>query len=186
MKITSLKALLIGFALLTSGIVSAEVAQEQRESAAQKEQRIEKDLNELFLNGMNSAAVRLDKTQQVKPFAVMKRADGTIGTFEIKDTEKSKSMSVMDKALSVRKLLIELAAEKQIVASVLVMYATVGKKGEKPRQGLTFEVEHAEGVSMMRFLPVTQKPLENDQINPTLVFEIESIVSTAKPKTVFR
>ncbi len=150
MNITSLKAVLIIISLLIAGNVHAE----KEETNKQKELRIENDLTTLFQRGMNAAAVKLGKTNEVKPFAIIKRTDGTFGVFEIDKADGSTSQSVMDQALSVRKLLIELALAKQIEASVLVMYALVGADGKETHQGLTFEIEHKEGVSLMRVLPV--------------------------------
>jgi len=66
-----------------------------------------------------------------------------------------------------------------------VMYATVRQKGKAPRQGLIFEIEHIDGVSLLRFLPISKIKDEQGKESGKLLFELEALSTTVKPKTVF-
>ncbi len=162
------------------------VAEEMPESAKQKEIRIESELNELFLTAMKTSAYRLDKTREVKPFGVITKNDGTLGVFAATDNEEAiKKMSVSEQSASVRRVLIELATKNQITSSVMVMYSVVRQKGKDTQQGLMFEIEHAEGISLMRFLPLTEKENPSDKANKRMVLELKALTTTVKPATVF-
>ncbi len=166
-----------------SSAASAEKALETMpESLKQKEERLESDLNALFEVAVKTAAYKLDETKQVPPFGVIKKMDKSIGVFEAKG---GKFKTVEEKSASIRRLLIELAASQQIEASVMVMYSVVKQKGKDTQQGLMFEVEHKEGISIMRFLPITKKEDPTDKTKTKLVFELQSLVTNVKPQTVF-
>jgi len=176
-KVLSVAALLVS-SLCFSAV---SIAEKMPESSKYKEARIEKDLNDIFERGLNVAAFKLDKKENVRPFAVIKKNDGSVGVFELDAYKIKKGMSVNQMSYSVRRYLTELAIAKQIQASVLVMYAVVRPKGEDARQGISFEIEHIDGVSMMRFLPVSQAEGGAGK----LIIHTESITSTIKPATVF-
>jgi F420-0:gamma-glutamyl ligase len=180
------KVLTIATLLLSTVCFSVgSVAEKMPESDKFKEQRIENDLNDLFTRGMNAAALILGKKEDLHPFAIIKKYDGTLGMFELDNSEKTKGLSVNQKALSIRRYLTELAIAKQIEATVLVMYAVIQPKGKEPRQGITFEMEHIEGISFMRFLPTSNYVDEKDASNNKLVLNTEAISDVAKPVTVF-
>jgi len=160
-------------------------AEKMPESSKHREVRIETDLNNLFTRGMNAAALKLGKKEDLHPFAIIKKYDGSLGTFELENSEKTKDFTVNQKALSIRRYLTELAIAKQIEAAVIVMYAVIRPKGEEPRQGITFEMEHIEGISFMRFLPTSNYVDEKDASNNKLVLHTEAISDVAKPVTVF-
>ncbi len=180
-KVLSVAALLIS----TVCFSGASVAEEMPESPKQKELRIEKDVNELFQRGVRMAATELDVRKEVKPFAVIKKRDGTYGVFGTGNTEKNAKLSVDDQTASIRKYLIELVVADQIDASMQVMYATVKQDGKPPRQGLMFEIEHINGVSLLRFLPISKIKDEQGKESGKLLFELEALSTTVKPKTVF-
>jgi len=176
-KVLSVAAVLIG-SVCFSG---ASVAEEMPENPKYKEARIEKDLNDIFERGLRLAAYKLDNKEDIRPFAVIKKNNGKVGVFELDANQVSEKMSINKMSFSVRRYLTELAIAKQIQASVLVMYATVEPKGEKARQGLSFEIEHLDGVSMMRFVPIS--PAEDE--NSKLIIHTELISAAIKPATVF-
>ncbi len=176
-KVLSVAALLIS----TVCFSVSTIAEKMPESPKHKEFRIEKDLNDIFERGINVAAFKLDKKEDIRPFAIIKKNDGTVGVFELDGNKIKEGMSVNQMSYGVRRYLTELAIAKQIQASVLVMYAMVKPEGEEARQGISFEIEHIDGVSMMRFMPVSKVEGEEGK----LVIHTESITSTIKPATVF-
>ncbi len=180
-KVLSVAALLVSSLCFTA----VSTAEKMPESPKQQELRIESDVNEIFERGFKIAAAELDLRQLVKPFAVIKKRGGGFGVFGMDATEKNAKLTVDDQAASIRKHLIELVVADQIDASLQVMYATVRQKGKAPRQGLIFEIEHIDGVSLLRFLPISK--IKDDQGKETgeLLFELESLSTTVKPKTVF-
>jgi len=181
-KVLSVTALLLSTVCFS--VVSS--AEKMPESSEQKELRIEGELNTLFRDAMKTAAIHLGKSDQVEPFGMMTKVDGTIAIFKISDNDKSRGLSVAQKTHSIRKLLSELALTKQITSSVLTMFATLTKEGQATTQeGLTFEMEHKEGISIVRFLPVSRRVDSENSENNKLVFEIESISTVNKPKTIF-
>lgn len=177
-KIISLLVVVLGASQMT-------LAEQMPESPKQKEIRIENDLNNLFKRGLDTAALQLNEKREVEPFAIIKRKDGKLGVFSLDKTEKNKSLSINQKAFSIRRYLSELAIAQEISASVLVMFATVKEPNKKARQGLSFEIEHIDGISMLRFLPVSDYIDEKDAANNKLVLETESLSSTIKPAVVF-
>lgn len=177
-KIISLLVAVLGASQMT-------LAEQMPESPKQKEIRIENDLNNLFKRGLDTAALQLNEKREVEPFAIIKRKDGKLGVFSLDKTEKNKSLSINQKAFSIRRYLSELAIAQEISASVLVMFATVKEPNKKARQGLSFEIEHIDGISMLRFLPVSDYIDEKDAANNKLVLETESLSSTIKPAVVF-
>jgi len=181
MNFKSLKVVLISLALSVSAQV---VAEKMPESPKQKEIRIENDLNSLFDRATKAAAFKMDRKEDVRPFAIIKKKVGGLGVFELAKTDKNEKLTVNQMALSIRRHLTELAIAKEIDASVLVMYASVQPKGEEVRNGLSFEIEHIDGVSIMRFLPITEQTAENSEDN-MLVLHIENMSTTGKPATVF-
>ncbi len=180
------KTLSIATLLVNSFCLSAASSAEvMPESPKHKEIRIENTLNELFTRAMNTAAVKLDQTKVIEPFAIIKRIDGSLGVFELDQSADKKQLTVNNQHLSIRRLLRELAFEKQITASIQVMYALVQEEGKEQRQGLTFELEHQSGVSLIRFLPVSEQIDKEDEANNKWVFEIELLSTSIKPRTVF-
>ncbi len=180
-KVLSVAALVISTVCFTA----VSTAEKMPESAKHKESRIEGDLNNLFKRGLDTAALKLDRNEDVQPFAIIKRFDGSLGVFELDKTPKNEKMSVNKKALSVRRYLTEMAIASQLQASILVMYAVIKPEGEKAQQGLTFEMEHIDGVSLLRFLPVSDHRGKNDENDNKLVLHTESLSDTIKPVTVF-
>ncbi len=181
-KVLSVAALVI----LSFCFSTVSAAEKTVETPKQQEERIESELNELFLTSMKTAAYRLDKTREVKPFGVIKKTDGTLGVFAAADSDEAlNKMSVSEQSASVRRVLIELAAKKQITSSVMVMYSVVRQKGKDTQQGLMFEIEHADGISLMRFLPLTEKENSLDKESKRMVLELKALTTTVKPATVF-
>ena len=180
-KIISLLVAVLGASQMTL----AEEMPDKTETAKQKELRLEAELNHLFKTSMKTAAYRLDKEGQMKPFATILKSDGSTGVFEVTPKEGEKELSVNEQNLSVRKLLIELAATQQIKGSVSAMYSLVREKGKEERQGIVFEIEHVEGVSLLRFIPLTIKENPLDKTKPRLVLELKSMSTTVKPAVVF-
>ena len=180
MNIKSLKVVLMTLALNLTSL--SLLAEEMPESPKAKADRIEREINELFQRGFRTAAVKLDKTSQVIPFAVIQKKDGKYGVFSAGSNEK---LSIDAQTASIRKHLIELVVAGQIDASMQVMYATVREEGKDSRQGLMFEIEHIEGISLLRFLPVSKIKDSQDKGSKELLFEMESLSTTAKPQVIF-
>jgi hypothetical protein len=178
MNIKFIKTLLISLPLLfATAIASADVIPE---SPMQKEKRLEQDVNDVFMRALKGAAYKLGQGEDVHPFAIIKKRDGSIGMFELDVKKNEKKLTVNQMAINVRRYLTELAIADQIVGSTLVMYATIQPKGEEARQGLTFEIEHIDGVSLMRFIPITDPGEGKD-----LIVHTEAVSTAGKPATVF-
>ncbi len=183
-KVLSVTALLVS-SLCFSAVSAAEEMPKKPETPKQKELRVEADMNHLFNKSMKMAAGKLGKKMELRPFAIIKKTNGEFAVFGASDTKGNEKMGINAQNASIRKYLIDLVAANQIQASIQVMYATVVPKGEKPRQGLTFEMEHIEGVSLLRFLPVSKIKTKEGEDSGKLLFEIEAVSTTVKPITVF-
>ena len=182
MNFKSLKVVLITLAF---GLTAQAFAEKMPESPKQKEVRLENDLNDIFKRGLDVAAYKLNEKQDIRPFAIIKKVDGRIGLFELDITPETEKMSVNQMTFSVRRYLTELAIAKQIKASALVMHATVQQKGKGSTQGLSFEIEHLEGVSLLRFLPITKHTDKDGPAKGKTVLHTEAMTATIKPVTVF-
>jgi len=178
-KVLSVAALLIS----TVCFSVASVAEKMPESPKQKEERIEANLTFLFKEALKACALELAKDHEMSPFAMIKKQDGTLGFFT--PTENNKDKSVDQQVASIRKLLMDLASTQQIDASVQVMYATVSNGAGSTNQGLVFEIEHREGVSIMRFIPVSEELDDAGNKTGNLLFEMEKLSTGSKPKTIF-
>jgi hypothetical protein len=189
----SLKALLISLPFLFSAAVAcADIIPDKSrpldvmpESPKMKSQRVEREVNEMFQRGFRTASVKMDVTGEIRPFAVIQKKDGKYGVFSTEINEKTKDISIDSQAASIRKYLIELVVADQIDASMQVMFATILEEGKPARQGLVFEIEHQEGVSLLRFLPVSKIKDEQGADSGKLLFEMESMSTAAKPQVVF-
>ena len=181
MKFKSLKAVLISSLLiLGSQFVVAEKSLEKiPETKEMKEARIESQLNFMFKEALTAAAAELKKNQKVYPFAFVVKRDGSVGYFSA--TEKSKDLGVNEQAARVRRMLKDMAISGQIDASTFVMYAGVTQNGIK-EQGLMFEIEHREGLSLLRFLPVADSRGES---GGELVLATNRIQNTTKKRDIF-
>ena len=158
MNIQSLIAVLICISLVMSGGVLSE---EMPVSPKVKAAKVEADLNFLLKESLKAAAVEMDKDFEMGPFAMIKKSDGTTGFFTpAPDTNKSVDQQVA----TIRAMLEDLARTKQILAAVQVQYVKVSKNDKVLRQGITFEIEHVEGISMFKFLPVNEVKDENNKI----------------------
>jgi len=183
MNIKSLKVVLMTLALNLTSL--SLLAEEMPESSKAKADRIEREVNELYQRGFRTASVKMDKTNQVIPFAVILKKDGKYGVFSTQVKEQEENITVDEQAASIRKHLIELVVADQINAAMQVMYAAVKEEGKPARQGLIFEIEHAEGVSLLRFLPVSKIKDSQGAETDKLLFEMESLSTSAKPQVVF-
>jgi len=178
-KVLSVAALLVSSLCFST----VSVAEKMPESPKQKESRIEGDLNKLFKEALKASAVELDGDHEMSPFALVKKKDGSLGFFAPSD--KNENLSTDQQVASIRRMLIDLAATRQINASVQVMYATVSDGKDNKNQGLVFEIEHRAGVSIMRFIPVSEIEDEQGKKTGDLMFEMEKLSTGSKTQTVF-
>jgi hypothetical protein len=163
--------------LFAAAAINAEVIPE---SPKHKKERLEKDINEVFMRALKGGAFKLGQRVDLYPFAIIKKRDSSIGMFELDVKTYEIILSLNQMAINSRRYLTELAIADQILATTLVMYATVHPKGEEMRQGLTFEMEHIDGISLMRFIPLTDPGEGKD-----LVLHTELASTAGKPATVF-
>jgi hypothetical protein len=189
----SLKAVLISLPFLFAAAVAcADVIPDKSrpldvmpESPRAKADRIENVMNDLFERGLKMSATELGQNNKVRPFAIIKRKDGKIGVFGADNTEKNAKQEVEVLAASIRRHLIELVLADQIEAAIQVMFATIRQENKEPRQGLVFELEHEEGVSLLRFLPVSKVKDKQGNNTEKLLFELETLSTTVKPSVIF-
>jgi hypothetical protein len=184
-KVLTIATLLLSTVCFSVVSIAEDVLEKMPENPKHIELTVENTVNALFKSAVLAAAKDLDVDKVMRPFALVKKVDGTMGFFQTDDTDKNENYSVMDQAASIRKLLIELAVNEQIVSSVQVMYTRALVKDKEPVQGLSFEVEHIRGLSLMRFMPVTKELDENGVWTNKLRFQIESTSTTKKPLVVF-
>jgi len=182
-KVLSVATLIISSLCFSAGSIAEKAAEKMPETPQQKEERIEANLTFLFKEAINASALELEKDHEMAPFAMLMRKDGNLGFFSTGD--KNKGMSVDQQVASIRALLIDMASSQQIDATVQVVYASVSNKAGKSSQGLVFEIEHREGVSLMRFLPVSEIEDEAGVKTGKLLFEMEKLSTGSKPQTVF-
>ncbi len=182
-KVLSVAAVLISTVCFSVGSVAEKAAEKMPETPQQKEERIEANLTYLFKEAINASALELDKDHNMAPFAMLMKKDGTLGFFSTGD--KNKGMSVDQQVASIRALLIDMASTQQIDASVQVVYASVSNKSGSSSQGLVFEIEHRDGVSILRFIPVSEIKDEAGKKTGKLLFEMEKLSTGSKPQTVF-
>lgn len=152
------------------------------ESPAFKEARIEKDVNGLFKAVIVAAAKDLDDDQVMRPFALVKKNDGRTGLYQSDESEKNKDLSIVQQASALRNLLMDLANTNQITAYAQAMYATVSQENGNVTQGISVEIEHKDGVSLVRFLPV-ESILKNGETK--LDFKLKNVSTAIKPNVVF-
>ncbi len=182
-KVLSIATLLISTVCFSAATIAEKAAEKMPETPQQKEERIEANLTFLFKEAINAAALELDKDHEMAPFVMLMKKDGQLGFFSTGD--KNKGMSVDQQVASIRALLIDMARTQQIDATVQVMYASVTNKAGSSSQGLVFEIEHREGVSIMRFIPVSEIKDEAGVKTGKLLFEMEKLSTGSKPQTVF-
>ena len=172
MNFKSLKVVLISLMVVSmSSLALADVKVEKL--------KVEKELNIVFQEALKAAASELDADKTVSPFAVVLRKNGKVGYFTA--TEENKELSVNEQGNRIRRMLKDLAINQQIDASTFGMYATVSQN-DVSEKGLVFEVEHEAGISIMRFLPVSDGTGEN---KGKLVFETQRMQTTTKPRNIF-
>ncbi len=184
-KALSIATLLFTTVCFPAVSIAEGVVEKMVESPKHKEQRIEGDLTFLFKEALKACALEMDKDQEMSPFAMIKKTDGTLGFFSPAENEKNKKMSVDSQIASVRKMLMDLASTQQIEASVQAMYVTVSNDTGASNQGLVFEIEHRDGVSIMRFIPVSEILDDAGKKTGKLLFEMEKLSTGSKPQTVF-
>ena len=172
MNFKSLKAVLIGSMVISMSSLTFADTKVQK-------LKVEKELNVVFQEALKAAASELDADKTVSPFAVVLRENGKVGYFTA--TEENKGLSVNEQGIRIRRMLKDLALKQQIEASAFGMYATVSQN-EVSQKGLVFEVEHEAGISIMRFLPVSDGTGEN---KGKLVFETQRMQTTTKPRNIF-
>lgn len=172
MNFKSLNAVLISLMVLSMSSLSFADAKTNK-------QQVEKELNVLFQEALKAAGTELDADKTVNPFAVILRANGKIGYFTA--TEENKELSVNEQGSRIRRMLKDLAISQQISASAYGMYATVSQD-KSSQKGLVFEVEHKAGISIMRFIPVSDGTGENEG---KLVFETQNMQTVTKPRNIF-
>ncbi len=182
-KVLSVAALLISTVCFSGVSIAQKAAEKMPETPQQKEERIEANLTFLFKEAINASALELEKDHEMAPFTVLMKKDGTMGYFNTGG--KNKGMSIEQQSASIRALLIDMARTKQIDASVQAMYATITDKKGKNAQGLMFEIEHREGIAMMRFLPVSEVEDENGKKTGKLWFDLKRMSTSAKPRVIF-
>lgn len=182
MNFKSLKVVLITSLLAFAG---NSLAEEMPTNPKFKAQQIENEINVLLQRALVAVAADLNDDQTMYPIALITRHDGKIGSFGTAESENNKKASVNEQVAHIRKLLVDLAISKQITSSVLAMYATVEEKGKEKRQGINFEVEHVEGVSVVRFVPVTEQLDDQGKKTGKLVIETNIASTAPKPRTVF-
>ncbi len=182
-KVLSVAALLFSTVCFSAVTIAEKAAEKMPETPQQKEERIEANLTFLFKESINASAAELEKDHEMAPFAMIMKSDGNLGFFSTGD--KNKGMSVDQQVASIRALLIDMASSQQIDASVQVMYASVSNKAGDTSQGLVFEIEHREGVSLMRFIPVSEIKDDAGVKTGKLLFEMEKLSTGSKPQTVF-
>lgn len=140
----------------------------------------EKDINIMFRKALMGAAMQLDKSAQVNPFAVVIKQDDSFGVFDLPmNSKKNESLTVQERISHVRGLLEAAAQAESIRAFCQVAYIVVQQDGVNAH-GLSFEIEHKTGVSMQRFVPV-----EVNEDTGKIHLLIEKIVTNNKPGVVF-
>lgn len=180
MKLKSLKAVLIACLVAVANVSFAE---EIPESPKQKEARIEGALNMMFMEAIKAAMVELDKDQKVAPYAfVIRSNNGRMGFFT--STDKNSDMSVVEQSQRIRRMLKDMADTDQIDASIQAMYAAVSQ-GDVKSKGILFEIEHREGVSITRFLPMEEVKDESGKATGKWLLNTDKLKTSIKPKAVF-
>lgn len=161
------------------------IAEEMPESPTYKAKIVEDQVNLLLQRALLASATDLNDDQEMYPVALILRHDGKVGSFGTAESDNNSKVNVNMQVAHIRKLLVDLAQSEQILASVLAMYATVKDKNGESRQGISFEVEHIEGVSIMRFVPVSEEFSEQGNKTGKLIIETNIATTVTKPKTVF-
>lgn len=140
----------------------------------------EKDINVMFKKAIMGAAMQLDKSAQVNPFAVIIKTDGDFGVFDLPmNSKKNQALGVSERIAHVRGLLESAAQAKAIRGFCQVAYIVVQQDGVSAH-GLSFEIEHEVGISMQRFVPV-----EINEETGKIHLLVENIVTNNKPNVVF-
>lgn len=127
-----------------------EAAEKQKTDLKEKITSIQKQLDDLVYQGGNYAYLQLAQKNNMSPFAVGIEKNGRTLMLEIaKDQE---NLSVSDKVLKLREMLKLAADSNKIYAGALFVQAQVPHLG-KQVNGVAIEMEHVEGLSVLRFSP---------------------------------
>lgn len=179
MNIKYLKVVLISVFMSASISVFAETLSDA--DKAIKASKIEREVNQVFTRALSAAATKLEEERQMTPFAIILKNDDSVGYFEIDPVEAGK-VSVNKQVFQIRRMLTEMALAGEIKSSVIALYVSIAHE-EQVKQGITFEVEHIDGVALLRMVPVTEK-LNGDDPS-TIVLHTESITTSVKHANVF-
>jgi len=157
-------------------------AEKMPEKAEFKAKRIEKELTLMFVEAAKAAVAELAEDYKINPYAFVLKADGSMGYFT--SAEDKADVGVLEQGEQIRRMLKDLARTNQINASIQAMYATIAN-GENSVQGIVFEIEHREGVSIKRFLPLEKELDDAGQENGKYLLNTSKMKTSKKPIAVF-
>lgn len=146
----------------------------------ESKQVVERDFNLLMKNGMKTALTQLGESRQVPPFMLLVKQDGELGVVYVPQGEEAKNVSVDRQIFKLRDMAVQTAKAGEARAILICFYSSLAVD-EVQHQGLMFEMEHAQKVGMLRFLPIT----ENEETE-NLVVHTKKMVTENKPLVMFK
>lgn len=176
-----MKLLSLSLAVLISLSASFVVAEETNKSDAvqplkAKLEDIQKELDQLVSQGGRYAYVQLAQKDGLSPFAVAVDEQGTTVMLEV--PKKEKKATIRDKVLKLREMLVLGAKNAKFIAGALFVQAKVPHNGSEVN-GLAVELEHKDGLSVLRFLPYEINRAEQD-------IKFKQAVDKQKPFVFFK
>jgi len=181
-----LQAFLLVF--VTAFLSQQVAAKGERVDLKSKVKAVQEELDGLISQGGGYAYLQLSRKTGISPFAVAIQADKSVIMMEVPKSEKD--ATIADKVLKLREMLRVGADNEKFVAAALFVQAKVPHLGEEV-DGLAIEMEHKEGLSILRFSPYEvnkekkdinfQKPI--DKVKPATFFvknKVDQKVEQAK------
>lgn len=156
MKFLSAIVFITFFAFSAQLLADAKVS---KEDFKQQINQVQQELDELVEQGGKYVYMQLAQKSSVSPFAVAVDEVGTTIMLEVPRSEEKATLS--DKVLKLREMIFLGAKNANFVAGALFVQAQVPHMG-KQVDGVAIEMEHKQGLSVLRFSPYELNREEKD------------------------
>ncbi|MGR6873219.1 hypothetical protein ACU6U9_13125 [Pseudomonas sp. HK3] len=170
--------------LSTFFVFSLQASEEINEDMKQQVLKVQQELDQLVDQGGKYAYLQLAQKDGLSPFAVAIDEAGTTIMLEVPKSEDKATLS--DKILKLREIIYLGGKNAKFVAGALFVQAQVPFMG-KEVDGVAIEMEHKNGLSVLRFSPYEINREEKkisfkrpvDKIKPVVFFK-EAVKQDAK------
>ncbi len=145
---------------------------------------VEVHVNELFQGALRVAAKKLADTGEVMPFAYILKEDGHYGVMGLTKKEILEEPNINRQTNKLRSIMTELANNKAIMGFAVGLFTQVKQKDGSSKPNLLFELEHMEGISMLKLVPLVENKIKGSKEKEWAIIPAK-IVTEQKPMAVF-